>query len=49
MFQLDATYSILGVRHHRYRTLLVKIWLNGQSCFWENHKYDDNSLELKDS
>jgi len=53
--QLDATYSILGSPSsetiHRYRTFtrenLYK--LDNLTVFWENHKYDDNNLELKDS
>ncbi|HNY75763.1 MAG TPA: redoxin domain-containing protein [Bacteroidales bacterium] len=53
--QLDATYSILGSPSsetiHKYRAFTRENMnkLDHLTIFWENHKYDDNSLELKDS
>lgn len=53
--QMDATYSVFGSPSsetiHRYRTFTREHLdqLKKLTIFWENHKYDKNSLQLKDS
>lgn len=54
-YQLDATYSVFGSPSseiiHKYRSFTRKNLekLHMLSIYWENHKYDNDNLNIKDS